>query len=87
VILGVRPEHLAVNDGGDGEIRGTVRITERLGAETILYVDVPGAEPIVVRGSGAAREKAGEAVKIGVGAATCHLFAPDGPALVNASAN
>jgi multiple sugar transport system ATP-binding protein len=87
VILGVRPEHLAVNDGGDGEIRGTVRIAERLGAETILYVDVPGAEPIVVRGSGATREKAGETVKIGVGATTCHLFAPDGAALVNASAN
>jgi hypothetical protein len=33
------------------------------------------------------REKAGETVKIGVGATTCHLFAPDGPALVNASAN
>src|ERR671924_1427746 len=42
---------------------------------------------IEVRGSGAKREKAGEMVKIGVGATSCHLFAPDGPALVNASAN
>jgi hypothetical protein len=29
------------------------------------------------------REKAGDPVRIGVSAVSCHLFSPDGPALVN----
>jgi multiple sugar transport system ATP-binding protein len=83
VVLGVRPEHLALGNSVDGRISGTIRLVERLGAETILYVDVPGGDPLVVRTAGLAREKAGESVTIGVSAIACHLFSPDGPALVN----
>jgi multiple sugar transport system ATP-binding protein len=83
VVLGVRPEHLALGNSVDGRISGTVRLVERLGAETILYVDVPGADPLVVRTAGLAREKTGDPVTIGVSAIACHLFSPDGPALVN----
>ena len=72
VVLGVRPEHLtcsrpppmadasrglARGAGYDGTIEGTVRIAERLGAETILYVEVPGAEPLLVRSRRAGRAR------------------------------
>jgi multiple sugar transport system ATP-binding protein len=83
ILLGVRPEHLMVGNSVDGQIPGKVRLAEHLGAETILYVDVPGAEPLLVRSDGLTREKAGDNVKIGVAATSCHLFSPDGPALVN----
>jgi len=83
VILGVRPEHLTVGNGAGGQISGRVRLVEHLGAETLLYVDVPDAEPIVVRGSGGARDKVGDNVRVGVSATSCHIFAPEGPALVN----
>jgi multiple sugar transport system ATP-binding protein len=83
VTLGVRPEHLSVGGSIDGQIRGTVRVAERLGAETLLYIDVPESEPVIVRCDGTAREKAGDAVKVGVSSTSCHLFAAEGKALVN----
>ena len=83
VILGVRPEHLTLGNGIGVQIPGQVRLAEHLGAETLLYVDVPGGEPIVVRSGGGAREKAGSNVKVGVSPASCHLFSPEGPVLVN----
>jgi multiple sugar transport system ATP-binding protein len=83
VVLGVRPEHLSIGNSVDGQIPGRVRLTEHLGAETILYVDVPDSEPIVVRSGGLTRQRADEPVKIGVSAMSCHIFAPEGEALVN----
>ena len=83
VVLGIRPEHLRVGDGAEAHISGKVRLAEHLGAETILHVDVPNSEPIVVRSAGMARGKADEPVRIGVSAMACHLFSPDGRALVN----
>jgi multiple sugar transport system ATP-binding protein len=83
VILGIRPEHLMIGDGGDRQLSGTVRFAEQLGAETIVHVDVSKAEPIVVRTDGLTRAKAGDEIRISVNAACCHLFAPEGPALVN----
>jgi multiple sugar transport system ATP-binding protein len=83
VVLGVRPEHLSIGNSVDGQIPGRVRLTEHLGAETILYVDVPDSEPIVVRSGGLAREQADVPVRIGLRAMSCHIFAPEGQALVN----
>ena len=40
--LGVRPEHLVV--ARDGAWTGAVSHAERLGADTMLYVDVPGVD-------------------------------------------
>jgi multiple sugar transport system ATP-binding protein len=60
VVLGVRPEHLSVGNSVDGQVMGKVRLAEKLGAETILYVDVADAEPLVVRTDGLTREKAGD---------------------------
>jgi multiple sugar transport system ATP-binding protein len=85
VVLGVRPEHLHLGNSIDAQIEGTVRLVEHLGAETILYVDVPGEQPLVVRAGGLSRTKAGEPARIGVSALSCHLFSPDGPALINGS--
>jgi multiple sugar transport system ATP-binding protein len=83
VVLGVRPEHLTLGSSFDAEVKGTVRLVERLGAESIYYVDVAGAEPLVVRSGGMMREQAGDPVTVGISAVSCHLFSPDGPALVN----
>ena len=83
VVRGIRPEHLSLGNSGDGQIPGRVRLTEHLGAETILYVDVPDSEPLVVRSGGLTRERPETPVKIGVSAVSCHIFAPEGQALIN----
>ena len=83
VVMGIRPEHLSLGNGFGGHILGRLRLVEHLGAETILYVDLPGEEQIVVRAGGMARYKAGEEIRVAVSATAIHLFDPSGPALVN----
>ena len=83
VVLGIRPEHLSLGNGFGGHITGKVRLVEHLGAETVLYADVSGGDPLVVRSSGLARYKPGDEVRMAVSATSVHLFDPDGPALVN----
>jgi multiple sugar transport system ATP-binding protein len=49
--VGVRPEHLEITDR-DGAWQGKVIHSENLGADSYVYVDIGGTEPIVVRQEG-----------------------------------
>jgi len=46
--IGIRPEHISLSITG-GELEGVVSHVEHLGADTNIYVDCNGLEPIVVR--------------------------------------
>ncbi|MES2915474.1 MAG: ATP-binding cassette domain-containing protein [Pseudomonadota bacterium] len=48
---GIRPEHLRLTDDTP-RWTGTVRHVERLGADTVIYLDVPGLGEMVVRADG-----------------------------------
>ena len=48
---GIRPEHLRLTDDAP-RWTGTVRHVERLGADTVIYLDVPGLGEMVVRTDG-----------------------------------
>ncbi len=48
---GIRPEHVMLSDAG-GQWQGTVRHTEHLGADTIVYLDVPTMGELVARVTG-----------------------------------
>ncbi len=48
---GIRPEHLRLTDEGPRWI-GTVRHVERLGADTVIYLNVPNLGEMVVRTDG-----------------------------------
>ncbi len=83
--LGVRPEHIAVG-AGEATLPGRVRLTEHLGAETILHVDVAGVdEAMVVKADALASVRHGDAILLGLSANTCHLFDAHGGALLNGS--
>ncbi|SIQ33434.1 carbohydrate ABC transporter ATP-binding protein, CUT1 family [Rhizobium sp. RU35A] len=45
---GIRPEHLSMSTS-EGKWKGTIRHIERLGADTVLYLDQPDLMSIVVR--------------------------------------
>ncbi|WP_283192842.1 ABC transporter ATP-binding protein [Rhizobium sp. AN80A] len=62
-IYGIRPEHLTLS-ATDGKWKGAVRYVERLGADAIIYLDVPGLPSLVVRTDGDRKVEIGE-----------HLFA------------
>ncbi len=50
VTVGIRPEHIRLTD--DGEIPGTVLVTERLGGLTFLHIQVAGDQIMVVQADG-----------------------------------
>jgi ABC-type sugar transport system ATPase subunit len=55
---GIRPEHLQLSNGSS-RWTGTVRHVERLGADTVIYLDVPGLGEMVVRTDGDANPAIG----------------------------
>ncbi|HYN88011.1 MAG TPA: sn-glycerol-3-phosphate ABC transporter ATP-binding protein UgpC [Ardenticatenaceae bacterium] len=83
VTLGVRPEHLTLGDGEDATLQGRVRLTERLGSETMLYVDLGANTEAVVRADGLSAVRPGEVVPVGLSRRSCHLFDAQGQAVLN----
>ena len=75
--LGVRPEHLLINEKSDAEWEGRVFVIEKLGSGTFLYIEKEN-EPLVVLVEGDTKIKVGDLVKVGFNAKRCHLFDKNG---------
>ena len=73
VQLGIRPEHLLVNQEGDANWESKVFVVEKLGSGTFLYLEKDG-DPLVVEAEGDSNIKVGDTVKVGFEASKCHLF-------------
>ena len=58
--IGVRPEHLTV--GKTGEWTGTISHAEHLGADTMLYIDIPGIGSLTSRVGGDSTYEVGDQV-------------------------
>jgi len=50
--IGVRPEHVSISADKKGPWKGTVHVSEHLGADTFLHVDVPNIGMLTVRADG-----------------------------------
>jgi multiple sugar transport system ATP-binding protein len=74
--LGVRPEHLQAGAQGDAQVEGPVVTVEHLGAESFVYLDLGGSEPLVVKAPGQTPIRPGERVPVGIPAAAAYLFDP-----------
>jgi len=75
--VGVRPEHLDVVEG-EGQWSGKVIHTEKLGADSYLYLDIGTAEPLTVRQSGTTRYNTGDVVSVKAAEGKMHRFGADG---------
>lgn len=53
VTIGVRPEDVVITEKNDGAIKATVRVTEKLGNETLVYCSLAGREDDFVVRAGA----------------------------------
>ncbi len=86
VILGVRPEHIVPADSKDadgGTVIGKVEVTENLGAEFFVYMDVESSDvgsDFTVKSDHALKIKGGEWFKAGIPASACYLFDEKGAA-------
>jgi len=71
--LGVRPEHITISTS-DGELEGSVRYKEELGADTILYVDGPENNSVTVRINGSVDLQIGSTIFMNFDPANLHRF-------------
>jgi multiple sugar transport system ATP-binding protein len=72
--IGIRPEHLAVSHS-EGKWKGKVGVSEHLGSDTFLYVDVEGLEePVTVRSSGEIAFRHGDMVHLTPDPEKIHRF-------------
>ncbi|WFF40262.1 sn-glycerol-3-phosphate ABC transporter ATP-binding protein UgpC [Salinicola endophyticus] len=76
--LGIRPEHLVLDD--NGPLTGEIVVIERLGGVTSLYVQCFGEEWILVT-DGEVSHRVRDSVRFGFAPTRAHLFAEDGLAL------
>ncbi|MBA3343099.1 MAG: ABC transporter ATP-binding protein [Gemmatimonadaceae bacterium] len=74
VVLGVRPQHLEVVDGGDETLRAEVTLVEPMGNEQIVYVSLPGGERLVAVASPEPQIKPDTTVAIRVRRDAVHVF-------------
>ena len=78
--VGIRPEHLALSQT-DGVWTGTVGVTEHLGSDTFVHVDVKGVGPMTVRAPGDTALAHGDTVFLTPQDSRLHRFDKDGKAL------
>jgi multiple sugar transport system ATP-binding protein len=84
VTLGIRPEDVGAPTNGAAKVSGRVLVVERLGSESYLYVRTEGDQTVVARRGPGATAAAEEPITVGLPAAACHVFGPDGLALSRA---
>ncbi|POF28388.1 ABC transporter ATP-binding protein [Roseibium marinum] len=72
--IGVRPEHISVSSS-EGAWPGKVGVSEHLGSDTFLYVDIDGVdEPITVRSSGEISARHGDNIYLTPDVSKIHRF-------------
>jgi multiple sugar transport system ATP-binding protein len=81
--VGVRPEHLTIVDSNAGQLRGTIKLIEALGNETLLHVDIGNGTSIIVRQYERTTHQLGEQVGVQFDSAYLHYFDKDGKSIVN----
>ena len=80
VTLGIRPESASAEGTGDAVLAGRATAVERLGNETYVYLEVGGGAEFAVHVAGDVEVQAGDAMRVGLSAASCHLFDQSGKA-------
>ena len=78
---GVRPEHLHLKPAGQGQVDVTVKVKERLGGESLLYLNMPNGGEVVARVDGDDDTDVGAAISIQIPEHRLHQFDSAGRAL------
>jgi multiple sugar transport system ATP-binding protein len=81
--LGIRPEHVRLNTGGNADTICQVAYVEQLGGETYLYCDVEGLPQITIHQPGQLPFDKGQSLELNFERENLHVFDADGLVLVN----
>ena len=83
LVLGMRPEHLVLGDGGAGRsFEAVVEVVEQLGSEILLETRVGEARVTVARVPPETQIAAGDQVRLSVQAGRLHFFDPESEAAI-----
>ncbi len=72
VTLGIRPEHLRVDERG--QLRGEVQVFEHLGGEAFVHLLLEDGQQLVARLDGEHHMRPGDRCVLGVDPQKCHVF-------------
>ena len=78
--LGVRAEAIRPVEPATGDVRGTVRVVERLGDRTLVHVALADGTLLTAEDRGDSTLQPGNAVGLAIDGNAAHLFAADGTA-------
>ncbi|WP_442487843.1 ABC transporter ATP-binding protein [Halomonas litopenaei] len=78
--LGIRPEHLMLDD--QGPLKARVSVIERLGGQTSLYVEMDG-DLLTLMVDGDVTHRVGDEIRFGFEPGRAHLFGEQGLALAS----
>jgi multiple sugar transport system ATP-binding protein len=81
VTLGIRPEGLRPDPAG--ALAGTVSLIERLGALSLMYVDLDQGASVIAQISGGEAEKPHQRIRLAIDPTCCHVFDRSGLALAH----
>lgn len=73
VIFGIRPEHIKLSSGEEGDLDVNIKVFEHLGAENLLYFSVNESD-IIAKISGEFFVRSGENVRVSFQMEKMHLF-------------
>ena len=80
VSIGIRPEHLQLSQT-EGAWRGKVDLSEHLGSDTFLRIDVPAIGPITARTTGEFSAERGAPIFLTPDETKVHRFDANGKAV------
>ncbi|MEZ5591413.1 MAG: sn-glycerol-3-phosphate ABC transporter ATP-binding protein UgpC [Gammaproteobacteria bacterium] len=80
VTLGIRPEHL--REGGEGtiQLQGKVKLVERLGDNSYVYLQLPAGTSLIATTPGSSRVRPGDTLTVSTDSAAVHVFDAQGQA-------
>jgi len=76
VVVGMRPEHIAISERQQETFQMTVKMVEPLGAETVVYGEVDRKTTVAIRLAGSLRFALGTRMNLEIKPENIHLFDP-----------
>ncbi len=76
--IGIRPEHVHINQPGDVQVEGVITLVEYLGSELFIYIALPDGSSLLAQAPGHAKYSRGEKVSVSFNASDAHFFDADG---------
>ena len=76
--LGLRPEAVRIDAGGNGGTNARAELVERLGERTLIYARLADGQAIAAEDEGDSRVKIGDEVPLRIDGAAAHVFGADG---------